>query len=568
MIFTQIALITILAAGIGLLMDKLRQPTILAYLIAGLLVAYLGGVSHGEAFELLESLGSIGVVLLLFLVGMELSVPRVNAVGRAAVLVGLGQIVFTVGVGWLLAVVVGYGWLTGLFLSVALAFSSTIVIVKLLGEKKELQSLHGRVAVGFLLVQDIAAILILVVLSALGTGSLTMGLIGLLLVKGGAIVVIVWWLSTIVVPWMVDKLKMSAELLFLSSVAWGLGFAALMTWDVIGFTPEAGGFLAGMTLANSRQHYEIFSRLRPLRDFFIMLFFVVLSIELVSVPMDFSWWAVVGFSAFVLIGNPFIVILIMNYLGYRARTGFLVSLTVAQISEFSLIVIKLGEDLGQVSSGVLGLVTMVAVITMTGSTYMIMGSRALWTKMGPFLKRFERKGVRGDSTRDEKARKNHAVLLGCQRTGRSVLRQLQKMDIDVSVMDFDPEVVQILAEEGVDAVLGDMEDVDMFETIGLSEAKWIISTVQDYASTMTLLEFVKNHNSKRGKLVVVCANYPEEAATFYEMGADYVNIPKGLSGVHVSRLLDRVIKHKDRDWLRERGEKELGQLGERMGLVL
>ena len=561
MLFTEIALVCILAAVLGIIMDRLKQPTILGYLITGLIAAAWGIATGHQSLEVFESLGNIGVVLLLFLIGMELSAPKVKSVGKAAFLVGIGQILFTVGVGFIIAMVAGYDWLPALYLSVALAFSSTIVVVKLLGEKKELQSLHGQIAVGFLLVQDLAAIVILVTLSAFSAGSFDLASLGLVTLKGILIVVAVWALSVHIIPKVVSKLAPSPELLFLSSVAWGLGFAAFMTWKPIGFTIEAGGFLAGITLANSQQHYEILSRLRPLRDFFIMLFFVVLAIHLTQSPIEWSWLAIIGFSLFVLIGNPLIVMVIMRQLGYRSRTGFLVSLTVAQISEFSLIVIKLGQDLGHIqSTGMLGMVTIIAVITMTVSTYFITYSHSHWKFLEPWLKNFEKSSAKPQRIQGGKEYTGHAVLIGCHRTGRAILKQLQHSKIETIVMDFDPHLAAELKSQDVPMVYGDLEDVEVFDTVNLDRARIIISTVSNLQASLTLLEYLRNHNQKRNKIIIVTTEYKSEAEYLYAAGADYVNLPKLVSGTHVSHLLSRALKPEQHDFLHQRGLQELERL--------
>ena len=559
MLFYQIAIITFLAAALGIILEKLRQPTILGYLLAGILAAWWGVVQGEEQLEVINSLGKIGVVLLLFLVGMELSIPKVKSVGRTAVVLGIGQILFTTGVGWLLVRMWGYDWLGALYLSIGLAFSSTIIIIKLLGEKKTLDTLHGRIAVGFLLVQDLAAILILVTLSAVGEGNLgwsSMFLVGL---KVLIMIALVWWLSYYIVPRMVDMFSPSPELLFLSSVAWGLGIAALMIWDKIGFTLETGGFLAGVTLANTNQHHEIVSRLRPLRDFFIMLFFVVLAIDMVSQPLTGSFNFVLVMSLFVLLGNPLIVMLLMRQMGYRSKIGFMVSLTVAQVSEFSLILVALGEDLGHLPKGTLGLMALIAVITMTLSTYLIWGSDKIWQKLGGYLRQWEKTDLRGLSVIDDNRWDGHIVLFGCDRSGRVILNHLRKYRDRILVVDYNPEIVEALQADGYEVVYGDMDDVDIFDSIKLNRARLVISTVTDWQASVTLLEYLSNHQARRGQIVMLTAAYPRQAKGLFDKGADYVAVPKWLNGVHVASLASLSLV-KGKQYLHQRAEKELARM--------
>lgn len=560
MLFTELAMVAILAAVLGIIMDRLRQPTILGYLLAGVGIGLWGILEDSNLVEMLELLGQIGVVLLLFLVGMELSAPKVKSVGKSAVVIGLGQVLFTSGVGWMIAWLLGFEMMTSIYLAVALAFSSTIIVVKLLGEMNDLQSLHGKIAVGFLLVQDIVAILALVVMSAMGSGDLSWLLLIQILIKAVVIIALVWLLSNYLIPRAVSIIAPSPELLFLSSVAWGLGVAAVMVWEPIGFSIEAGGFLAGITLANSGQHHEILARLRPLRDFFIMLFFVVLAVNLLQSEFVASWFSVAAFSIFVLIGNPLIVLVIMRQLGYKARTSFLVSITVAQISEFGLIVVALGESSGQVDRGTLGLTTLVAVITMTLSTYVIWSGPALWRYVKRWSWILEKPGIAKEALSDEVVWKDHVVLIGCDRTGNTLLKQLLRMKLPVVVMDFNPEVAKELHEKEVPVIYGDLEDVDMYGSLGLPQANMIVSTVvNNYEGTLMLLEFVRNKIRRRGLMIIVTATDLEEAKIYYEAGADYVAIPKWVNGVHLGEVISKTFKD-GKMALRAGAEKEMGEL--------
>ncbi len=560
--FVEIAMVVMVAAVLGVIMDRLGQPTMIGYIIAGLLVAGVAGnLTESELLiTMLENLGQVGVVLLLFLVGMELSAPRVSAVGRAALLVGLGQLVVTISLGWLMTTWMGYSWISALFIAVALAFSSTVVVVKLLNERGDLHSLHGRIAVGFLLVQDMAAVFLLVLLSSLGTGAFGWETLGLLALKSILIIGAVWWLSVKGVPLIMEKLNLSPELLFLTSVAWGLGLAALMVWSPIGFTIEAGGFLAGVTLANTIQHHEIISRLRPLRDFFVMIFFVVMAFELFHTIGMVNWWQVVALSVFVLVGNPLIVVILMWQLGYRARTGFLVSLAVAQISEFSLILVGVAYSMGQVGKDTVGLITLVAIITFGVSAYLIVHGFKLWTHLGPILKKFEKKRGMIVSGVEEKKWKDHIVLIGCHRSGNMLLSHLGKYDLPMVIMDFNPEVVNMLEKQDRAVVLGDLDDVEVYEPVGLADAKIVISTVFDARGTKTMLEYLQNHGSKRNQLIVVTTDYIKEAEEFYKLGASYVNLPRLVSGWHLGQLIGRAIRKNDFEQVKIKGELEYSKI--------
>jgi len=265
-------------------------------------------------------------------------------------------------------------YISAAYVSVALTFSSTIIIVKLLSDKKEIDSLHGQIAIGFLIVQDMAAILALIGLTTLGASVTENGpayFVALIIVaKGLGLVGIIALLMKYVIPYLVRRLAHSLELLTLFAVAWAVFLGAGS--ELLGFSKEVGAFLAGVSLASTAYRDSIGARLTSLRDFLLLFFFIDLGARL-----D---WSAVGsqlgpsliFSLFVLIGNPLIVLIIMGLMGYRRRTSFLAGLTVAQISEFSLIVAALGLSIGHITTETVGLITLVGVVTIFISTYMIL----------------------------------------------------------------------------------------------------------------------------------------------------------------------------------------------------
>lgn len=540
-LFSQLATLVVLAAVVGVAMNKLRQPAILGYILAGVIASTFNLIQH-QTGETVSVFGEIGVTLLLFLVGMELSWPKLKIVGKAAVSTGIGQIVFTTMGGILLALVLGFEWLTSVYIAIALTFSSTIIIVKLLSEKNDLHSLHGRIAVGMLLVQDFAAILILVLLSSLELGELSVWSIVQLLIKFGLLAFVVFISTRYLIPGLVKIAAHSTELLFLSSAAWGIGLAAFLAWEPIGFSIEVGGFVAGITLAGSIEQHQILSRLRPLRDFFIMLFFVYLGSKLTFSDLGNFWLPTLVFSIFVLLGNPLIVIFIMRSLNYRARTSFMTSLTVAQISEFSLIVIAAGQKLGHIPDNILGLVTVVGALTMTGSTYMILGAENIWKNHSRWLKKIEKPNSRDLEFKPDQLWQNHVVLIGCHRTGWTIWQRLKKKGQRVLIIDFNPDNVRQLARQGADVLYGDIEDIDNLELAHIDKAKVVISTVIDHEATLMLLEYLKDHPHRRSLSVIVTAGYPDEAKKLYQAGADYVVVPRWITGVHLGDLLVKLLK--------------------------
>jgi Kef-type K+ transport system membrane component KefB len=390
--FTEFATLLLICALIGAVFVRLRQPVLIAYIFVGVVVgpAVLGLVTAHDQIDLLAQ---VGVAVLLFAVGLKLDLNHIRHIGPVALATGLGQLTFTIVIGFGIVLALGRDWVEALYVAVALTFSSTIIIVKLLSDKRELDSLHGRIAVGFLIVQDLAVVVAMMTMSALrGTGGadgseatlldVALSLSWRLALAAVALFVLMRW----VLPVVVASMARSQELLLVFAVAWGVALAALGDWA--GFSKEAGAFLAGFSLASTPYREAMNARLTGIRDFLLLFFFIDLGAKLDFSTLGAEVGPAVLLSLFVLIGNPLIVMGIMGYMGYRKRTGFMAGLTVAQISEFSIVFMAMGITLGHVGPQALGLTTLVGVITITLSTYMILYSQPLYERLAPWLGRF------------------------------------------------------------------------------------------------------------------------------------------------------------------------------------
>lgn len=529
--FSQIALLLVVAAGFGVVAKALKQPLLVGYLFAGLVLSLLGMVRN---VEVASGLGQIGVTLLLFLVGLEMKLTDLKSIGKVALLTGIGQIVFTSAVGFFLALALGFGVLPSVYIAVALTFSSTIIMVKLLGQKNALDSLYGKIAIGFLLVQDLVAVLILMFLSGLGRGGLTVVDYFSIVFKGGALLLSVWFLSKKVLPMLFEKfIAVSDELLFIASIAWALGVAALVAGP-LGFTLEIGGFLAGLSLSNLPEHLTIAGKTRGLRDFFLTIFFMALGTKLVVGPVASIIFPALIFSTFVLVGNPLIVLAIMGVLGYKKRTGFLAGLTVAQISEFSLILVAMGATLGHVDGRVVALVVLVGVITMTLSTYLVLGAEEVYKLIQKPLSIFEKKKTREAALSQEKEMRDHIIMVGCDRTGRALLPFLTKK-APVLVVDFNPAVFENLTANKIPVLFGDINEPEILDIARLRWARLVISTTSNGDANLRLLERIKA--KRAGIKVIMAAAEKKEAIRLYEKGADLVVVPEMIAGEYIRHIL-------------------------------
>lgn len=530
--FSQIAILLVVAGVFGLVAKLLKQPLLIGYLFAGIALSLLGFIHDFDSFA---GLSQIGVTLLLFLVGLEMNVNDLKDIGKPALLTGLGQIIFTSIFGFLIATLLGFAALPAIYIAVALTFSSTIIMVKLLGQKNDLNSLYGKISVGFLLVQDFVAVIILMFLSGLGSGGMSTSDILLLVGKGGLLLFTVWLFSKIILPFIFDKLlASSSELLFIGSVAWALGFASLVSGP-FGFTLEIGGFLAGIALSGLSEEIQIASKMRPLRDFFLTIFFILLGTELAFGNITGVLGPAIVFSLFVLIGNPLIVLAIMGAMGYKRRTSFLAGLTVAQISEFSLILAAMGVALGHLGQKELSLIVLVGVVTMTLSTYMILGADRLYSFLKKPLGVFERKKTTEKHLQKAKEFDDHIVLVGGGRVGKSLVPYLTRLG-EVLVIDFDPKVLGKLSNtSGVTVLFGDINDPDIVEHIHLPKAKLIISTINDTADNLVLLRMLKD--TKHTPPVILSSFARDDAIKFYETGATYVVVSGIVAGEHIKHVL-------------------------------
>lgn len=530
--FTQIALLVVAAATAGIIARLIKQPLLIGYIFAGFLLSLLGFIPHSEG---LSELGQIGVTLLLFLVGLEMKLSEIKTIGKIALLTGIAQIVFTSSIGFLLAMLFGFSTLASVYIAIALTFSSTIIIIKLLSEKRDLGSLYGKIAVGFLLVQDLVAVLILMFLAGLSTGDLSTQNIALMVIKGSALLLGMIVLSKYILPPLFSKIiDKSQELLFIAGIAWALGIALLVEGP-LGFSLEIGGFLAGLALSNLPDHTQLAAKTKPLRDFFLTLFFLLLGTNLVTGSLGAVLIPSIVFSAFVLIGNPLIVMAVMGALGHKKRTSFLASVTVAQTSEFSLILMAMGLTLGHVTDSEVAMLILVSIITMTASTYLILGSEKVYEFIKPALSIFERKKTTEIVFGDGQELKDHIILIGCDRTGRTLLPLLKKQSRDFIVIDFNPDIINKLSKRRIPCIFGDSMDPEIMELAQLDKASLVISTTTDPADSKVLLQNLKRKKNK--PVVILKANNQKEALEYYQRGASYVIVPEITAGEHLKHLL-------------------------------
>lgn len=540
-LFVEISIIVAVAAIISLLMKFFKQPLIVGYIATGVIVGpYVFNIlqAHNE----IELFSKIGIAILLFLIGLTLNPDVMREVGKTSLITGIGQVLFTSIIGYFLVRTLGFEILSSLYIAVALTFSSTIIILKLLSDKGDIKTLYGKISIGFLLVQDIIASILFLVITIASVAFLSIertlsNVVTLetlvLLTKGVLVTVILYLVSRYILPHISKFVASSQEILSIFSLAWGLGMASF--FYTIGFSLEIGALIAGVTLAASPFAYEIASRLKPLRDFFIMLFFIMLGSQLVLGQFMMLIVPALALSLFVLIGNPLIMLLLMNLMGYRTRTAFMSGLTVAQISEFSLILITLGYSFGHVSQEAVSLVTLVGIITITGSTYLILYAEQIYSFLKPVLRFLT---FRKSHIKEKVLIENvEIIIFGYDRVGSRFVETAKKITDNYLVIDYNPLSIERLEKLGIPHCYGDAEDVDFLDEINISKAKLVVSTIPDSKTNLLLVSHYRAHNQTG--IIITISHDIYQTKELYELGASYVVMPHHLGASHAASLMDK-----------------------------
>jgi Kef-type K+ transport system membrane component KefB len=531
-VFAEIAAILLVSALAGLVAVKLRQPLVVAFVAVGVVVgpSVLDLVQPGSELELLAELG---VALLLFVVGLKLDLHVVRALGPVAVVVGCGQVALIAGAGFLIALSLGQQVEAALYIGIGLALSSTVIVVKLLSDRQELDDLHGRLAVAILIVQDLIVVVVMIGVATAGEESESLGSALVSVALGGAALLIG---LAILMRWVLDpllqSLARSSDLLLLFSIAWAISLAAV--GEGVGIGPEVGAFLAGFSLASTPYREAIGSRLLTVRDFLLLFFFIELGSRLQpGEALDQLAFALV-LSAFVLLAKPLVIVALLGAMKYRSRVSLETGLALAQISEFSLILAALGLRSGHIDEETTTLVTMVALITIPASSYLLLNAETISRRLAPALELFERGPSVHPGELDAEAAPD-VVVLGLGRYGEGIVTGLRERDLDVLGVDFDPVALSRWAQEGVAVLYGDAEDPELPGILPLPQSGWIVSTIRRTDANLALLHAL-SHRGYSGR-IAVAAHRRDDVERLREAGADRVLLPYASAAKEVVELV-------------------------------
>lgn len=551
-----LALVISLASALAIIFRRFHQPMVVSYLAVGALLSAFG-VIKAEQLTFLSFLPEIGLAFLLFLVGMELDLREFRTLGKNVLTASLVQVLTTSVFLSFLLVKTGLSLNSALLIAFAVSFSSTILVIKLLLEGQEQASLHGKLAIGILLLEDLLAVLGLMLLAVLGGQVLfTPMLIATVIGKG---IILIWWAlfsGRRLLPELFRQSSSSPELLFATAIGWCLLFVSLAQF--LGFSLGIGAFLAGVSLAQSVFRLQISAKIKPLRDFFIMIFFLNLGTGLSVSSLSGSWNLALLLLFYAILAKPVVFFTTFILLRFRAHTAFQTGILLSSVSEFSLILLALAGKLGLVGKEVVSAAIFATVFSFISSAFLITHRAAIYARLKNLLKRAERPGLLGHAFLPaEKEFKDHAVLIGCHRSGKIILAALKKIYEDnLIVIDFNPEVVEELKSQFVPTIFGDIADPEITERLNLKEAKLVISTVRDLPDNLALLDALEKTQSQAA--VIATASDAKEAVVLYERGAHHVSLPMALEGTMISHLLYQYQDHLPA--LAKERERKLGEL--------
>lgn len=559
--FPQIGVVVLIAAAGGFIAKILKQPAIAFYIIAGLLLGPVFGILTNT--HLINGLAEIGIAFLLFLVGIEIDLKKLKEVAKFSSVTATLITIFTAAAGFAIAYKLNFSNIESATLGFVFAFSSTMIVLKILTDRKELDTLHGRILITILLIQDIFAIIFLTILTS---SSLNIINIILLIIKLILVILLVYFLSKTLIPKLLKFASESTELLFLISIA--ICFAFGILFDFAGMPIAIGAFAGGIAVSSSQYKFEILARIKPIRDFFAIIFFVSLGL-LVTNNISGMWPTIIILTIFVIIIKPILIFLFASFSGYKNRTSFLTSVFLSQASEFSLIIAITGFNQGIFGEKILTITALVSIFSIIISSYLISYNQIIYKKIKSVLKLFEKKSTKEELLHlpPEKDLYNHTILFGSDRIGFEVAETLKKLERKFLVVDYNPGIIKKLRNKKISCIFGDATDSEIIDRINIDKAKMIISTIPNFEVNIMLLK--KTKLIGKHPIIYLTATNLGEAIKLYKAGADYVIFPEMLGGSHVSHMI-KTAQDKWEDFLKYKKDhlKKLKQRKKELGIDL
>lgn len=541
----DIGIVIIFAAVLALITRFFRQPIVIGYVVAGFLIGPLvfGFVTN---VNLIKQLAELGVAFLLFMVGLEVDLNKFKQLGWVVTVTAILQVILVAAISTYVASF-WLGTIESLYIGLIAAFSSTMIVIKLLSDKKELQTLHGKIILGILLVQDVLVILALSMINGLeNTSFLAIASI----LKNLVIIIISYFVGRYLFNYVLEASAPVPELLFIVALAISILYSGLAYY--LGFSIIIGAFIAGVALASSPYSTEIIGRVISLKDFFLVLFFVSLGMQVTSFNGEIRTllWVILGL---VLVVKTVIIFALLKLFKHTNRTAFSTSISLAQISEFSLVLAGLGMSLGHLSENIFSLVIILGAITITLTSYFVKYDTEIYAFFHPLLKKIETSPRGFNLEKLHKKMSNHIVLIGAHRIGSRIIESLKQKRKKFVVLDYNPDRVQWLKKQGITCVYGDYGNYYILENLHIKDARVVISTVSDLKDNLRLINFAKKSNKKI--ITIINTHNPMDALLLYRDGADFVIFPEYLSGQKIADYLTYLDTNNIKKWGRHYREK-------------
>ncbi len=551
--FLQLALVVSIAAFSAFFFRLIRQPQLLAYIIVGVLI--------GPVFNLvtdltmIESMSTIGIAFLLFLVGLEIDIKKLKNVALVSTFGGTIQIAVLFLVAFLIALSLSFVSIEAIYIALMLAFSSTMIVMKFLSDRRELSTLHGRIIVGILLLEDVIAILALSVLTSINGFEASLLIVALL--KFLSLFGLAYVCSKFLFPSIFKFSAKNPELLLITSLATCFLFSLIFQY--LGFSIVIGAFVAGLTLGNLQYNVEIIARVKSLRDFFSLIFFVSLGMALTVASLKSYWLALIIYIIFLLVFKPLLIMTICSVFKFTRKPSFYTAIYLAQAGEFALIIASQGLYLGHIGQELFSMIVFLTILSMTLTSYVIKFSDKLYKLFSEKLKIFEIFNAEGLEFIPTEI-KPTIILCGHNRVGYSILKSLNKMKNKILIVDYNPEIISKLVKQGYHCIYGEADDNEIIERMNLKNVKYLLSTIPYLKENKKLIKRTRSVNKKAK--IIVTADKIEDALKFYDLGANYVILPHFLGGEHVANLFSKVRKREVK--LKDERDSHLKELKERM----
>ncbi|UCD21189.1 MAG: cation:proton antiporter [archaeon] len=531
----SITIIVVVAAIFAFISKALKQELIPAYILAGVIIGplVLGLVS---SIGLISSLAEMGIAFLLFTAGLEISASKIKKQAMPSVFGSVFEMIIIGIITFLIAVALKFQSAEAIYLAIMLAFSSTVLVVKVLSDRRELNTVHGRISVGILLVQDVAAVIVLLLLNR----SLAFSTIFVAILQFVLLVLIALFLNKTILKPLFRFASSSYELLFLATLAFVFIFAILA--HAFNISIVIGAFIAGLALSNLPYKFEIESKIKPLRDFFTIIFFVSLGMWLTALNMNKIWLPFIIFLAVILFVKPLVIAIAIRLTRYKPRTSLKIGFGLAQISEFSLIIALIAIGTNLITPTTFNLVILLAIVSMAVTHYLSGANTFFFRSYKNFLHLF-RKVPTHKEIEPYQPQKKTILLLGCHRMGTIFLKGLKKHHHKILAIDHDPDIIKALIKQKISCIYGDVISNEILEILPFPELKVAISTIPSVDDNIFLIKKLKRKN--KNIFVVVTTERIHDASRLYDMGADYVIVPAVVSG---ENTLDMILKMSKRQF--------------------